>query len=53
MNNSKDFKIPNYKESIKLNILNNLIYEKLAKLGFAVKITYCYETKIKRRNNKN
>ena len=42
------FKIPNYKEVTKLNILKDLIYEELVKLGFKVEKTYGYETKIKR-----
>ena len=43
------FKIPNYKEATKLNILKDLIYEELTKLGFKVEKTYGYETKIKRQ----
>ena len=48
-NKNVKFKILNYKEATKLNILKDLIYEKLIKLGFIVEITYGYETKIKRQ----
>ena len=42
------FKIREYKENTRLNILKDRIYKELIKLGYKVEKTYGYETKIKR-----
>jgi len=47
-NKTVKFKIKEYKENIKLNILKDRIYKELIKLGYEVEKTYGYETKSKR-----
>jgi len=47
-NKTVRFKIKEYKEDTKLNILKERIYNELIKLGYEVEKTYGYETKIKR-----
>ena len=42
------FKIREYKENAKLNILKDRIYKELINLGYEAEKTYGYETKIKR-----
>ena len=43
------FKIREYKENARLNILKDRIYKELIKLGYIVEKTYGYETNIKRK----
>ena len=47
-NKKVKFKIKEYKEDTKLNILKDRIYKELIKLGYIVEKTYGYETKLKR-----
>ena len=47
-NKTVRFKIKEYKEDTKLNILKDRIYKELIELGYTVEKTYGYETKIKR-----